>query len=57
MRLVLIIAAIACSGCQSAEFAVNHQMTGLHVVAKFEAKDDGQHTAWNDGGGEELVRR
>lgn len=41
MRAILILATLVCGGCRSAEFAVNHQMTGLHVVAKFEAKDGG----------------
>jgi hypothetical protein len=41
MRAILILAAVVCGGCRSAEFAVNHQMTGLHVVAKFEAREDG----------------
>jgi hypothetical protein len=38
-RLLLALLAVASSGCRSAEFAVDHQMTGLHVVAKFEAVD------------------
>jgi hypothetical protein len=29
----------ACSGCKTAEIAVNHQITGLHVVAKFAAPE------------------
>jgi hypothetical protein len=39
MRRLLLLVAIACSGCKTAEFAVDHQMTGIHVAAKFEAKD------------------
>lgn len=27
------------AGCKTAEIAVNHQMTGIHVVAKFEGKE------------------
>ena len=38
-RLFLLLVAVACSGCKTAEFAVDHQMTGIHVAAKFEAKD------------------
>jgi len=44
MRTWLMLAAIATSieltGCKTAEIAVNHQMTGIHVVAKFEGKDE-----------------
>ena len=44
MRAWLLLAAIASSGilsgCKTAEIAVNHQMTGIHVVAKFEGKDE-----------------
>ena len=43
MRFWLLLAAIATcgqlSGCKTAEIAVDHQMTGIHVVAKFEGKD------------------
>jgi hypothetical protein len=43
MRPWLLLAAIATcgqlSGCKTAEIAVDHQMTGIHVVAKFEGKD------------------
>jgi hypothetical protein len=39
MRRLLLLVAFACSGCKTAEFAVDHQMTGIHVAAKFEAKD------------------
>lgn len=41
MRALLLLATIMCGGCQTAEIAVNHQMTGIHVVAKFEARDGG----------------
>ena len=27
------------TGCKTAEIAVDHQMTGIHVVAKFEGKE------------------
>lgn len=44
MRTWLMLAAIATSleltGCKTAEIAVNHQMMGIHVVAKFEGKSE-----------------
>ena len=44
MRTWLMLAAIATSveltGCKTAEIAVNHQMTGIHVAAKFEGKGE-----------------
>ena len=44
MRAWLMLATIATCGeligCKTAEIAVNHQMTGIHVVAKFEGKDE-----------------
>jgi hypothetical protein len=39
MRRLLLLVVIACGGCRTAEFAVDHQMTGIHVAAKFEAQD------------------
>lgn len=57
MRLALLIALLLCGGCQSVEFAINHQMTGLHVAAKFVAKDDGGASVWNGGDGETTLRR
>lgn len=43
MRAILLLAlTLLCgqfSGCKTAEIAVDHQMTGIHVVAKFEGKD------------------
>jgi hypothetical protein len=33
------LALLVCSGCKTAEIAVNHQITGLHVVAKFATAD------------------
>jgi hypothetical protein len=39
MRRILLVVAVVFCGCRSAEFAVDHQMTGLHVTAKFEAAD------------------
>ena len=48
MRLILLLAVVISSGCKSAEIAVDHQISGLHVAAKFEARDAaGQH--WNGG--------
>ncbi len=41
-RLLLLLALVATaetSGCKTAEIAVDHQMTGIHLVAKFEAQD------------------
>ena len=44
MRTWLMLAAIATCGeligCKTAEIAVDHQMTGIHVVAKFEGKEE-----------------
>jgi hypothetical protein len=44
MRTWLLLATImTCgylSGCKTAEIAVDHQMTGIHVVAKFEGKEE-----------------
>ena len=57
MRLALLIAVLLCGGCKSAEIAVEHQMTGLHVAAKFVAKDAGGASQWNGGDAEELLRR
>ena len=39
MSRVLLLLVVLSSGCKTAEFAVDHQMTGIHVAAKFEAKD------------------
>jgi hypothetical protein len=58
MRFVLLLVVIASSGCQSAEFAVDHQITGLRVAAKFEAKDGGSNGSdWNAGEEMDLMRR
>jgi hypothetical protein len=57
MRLILLLAILFSSGCKSAEIAVNHQMTGLHVAAKFEAKDPAHESQWNGGEAKELLRR
>lgn len=38
--LVSFTLLIACvTGCQTAEFAVSYPVTGVHVVAKFEARE------------------
>jgi hypothetical protein len=56
MRLLILLFAVAASsGCQTAQFEVDHQITGLRVAAKFEAKDRGN--AWNGGEPWELLRR
>ena len=39
MRLLLLVLVASCSACQTVEFEVDHSMTGVHVAAKFEAKD------------------
>ena len=41
--ILLLLASITAGGCKTAEFAVDHSMTGIHVAAKFEAKDSGSH--------------
>jgi hypothetical protein len=60
-RLLLLLAAIVSGGCKTAEFAVDHQITGLRVAAKFEAKDTGgpedSDTRWNGGDAMALMRR
>ena len=38
--LVAIATSLELTGCKTAEIAVDHQMTGIHVVAKFEGKDE-----------------
>lgn len=38
----LLVVVAACGGCKTAEFAVQHPLTGLHVVAKFAAEDQEQ---------------
>lgn len=45
MRLLLPVLVASCSDCQTVEFQVDHSMTGVHVAAKFEAKDDVQQVA------------
>jgi hypothetical protein len=37
--LAAIATSLELTGCKTAEIAVNHQMTGIHVVAKFEGKE------------------
>jgi hypothetical protein len=39
MRATLVFLAVFLSGCKSAELAVTHPPTGLHVVARVEARD------------------
>jgi hypothetical protein len=63
MRLVLLLAVVLSGGCQTAEIAVDHSLTGIHVAAKFEAKDAAKDTLaqsqvaqsrqWN--GGDQLT--
>jgi hypothetical protein len=55
MRLILLLAVVLSSGCKSAEIALDHQISGLHVAAKFEAKDHGAN--WNGGDQSALLRR
>ena len=64
--ILLLLASITAGGCKTAEFAVDHSMTGIHVAAKFEAKDtqppsnesqanDDSH--WNGGDSVAAIRR
>ena len=63
MRLVLLLAVVMSGGCKTAEIAVDHSLTGIHVVAKFEAKDTAKDSVaqsqvaqshqWN--GGDQLA--
>jgi hypothetical protein len=55
MRLILLLAVVLSSGCKSAEIALDHQISGLHVAAKFEAKDHGND--WNGGDQLGMLRR
>jgi hypothetical protein len=55
MRLILLVAACLATGCKTAEFAVDHQMTGLHLAAKFEAKAGDNR--WNGGDQTSVIRR
>jgi hypothetical protein len=41
-RVLLLLLALS-SGCKTAEIAVDHQLTGIHVAAKFEAKDSSRN--------------
>jgi hypothetical protein len=45
MRSYLMLAVVALvailSGCRTAEVVVSHPLSGVHIAAKFEAKDDG----------------
>ena len=45
MRPLLLALVASCSACQTVEFQVDHSMTGVHVAAKFEAKDEVQQVA------------
>lgn len=69
MRAVLLLlASVTAGGCKTAEFAVDHSMTGIHVAAKFihvaakfEAKDaesqaNGE-SHWNGGDAVAAIRR
>jgi hypothetical protein len=64
MRAVLILlASLAAGGCKTAEFVVDHSMTGIHVAAKFEAKDahrespSDEQAHWNGGDAIATLRR
>jgi hypothetical protein len=35
-----ILVLVAASGCKTVEVAVNYPLAGVHIVAKFEARDD-----------------
>jgi hypothetical protein len=39
LPLLLLLAASPC-GCKTAQIAVRHPMTGMHIVAKFEAQEE-----------------
>lgn len=39
MRLLLLLVLLVCNACKTAEFAVDHQMSGIRIAAKFESKD------------------
>jgi hypothetical protein len=59
--ILLLLASITAGGCKTAEFAVDHSMTGIHVVAKFEAKDSESsangESQWNGGYEDATMRR
>jgi hypothetical protein len=56
MRRVLLLVVVVLGGCRSAEFAVDHQMTGLHVTAKFVAADRWAASGSSGGESRGLVR-
>lgn len=39
MRALLLLSAALLSGCKAAEVALIHPTTGVHIVARVEAKD------------------
>jgi hypothetical protein len=39
MRATLVFIVVFLSGCKTAELAITHPPTGLHVVARVEARD------------------
>jgi hypothetical protein len=41
LTLTIVAFVAALSGCQTAEVVVSHPLSGVHIAAKFEAKDDG----------------
>jgi hypothetical protein len=59
--LLLLLASVTAGGCKTAEFAVDHSMTGIHVAAKFEAKDGDSPSSdgsdWNGGDQIATMRR
>ncbi|MEX2174705.1 MAG: hypothetical protein WD872_10110 [Pirellulaceae bacterium] len=54
MRLFLLLLVVAASGCKTAEFAVTHPVTGVHVVAKFESQEPAPYDAEAVGPSTEL---
>jgi hypothetical protein len=39
MRAIILLVALLVSGCKTAEFALCHPGTGMHLVAKLEARE------------------
>ncbi len=59
--ILLLLSSLTAGGCKTAEFAVDHSMTGIHVAAKFEAKDSAGPSSvgsdWNGGDQVATMRR
>ena len=39
MRAIILLTVLLLTGCKTAEFAITHPATGIHLVARLEAKE------------------